>query len=24
VVAHALTNLSLGLWVMQTRQWGFW
>jgi CAAX prenyl protease-like protein len=24
VVAHALTNLLLGLWVMQTRQWGFW
>ena len=24
VIAHALTNLLLGLWVMQTRQWGFW
>ena len=24
VVAHALTNLLLGLWIMQTRQWGFW
>src|SRR4051812_48020362 len=24
VVAHALTNLVLGLWIMQTRQWGFW
>ena len=23
-VAHALTNLLLGLWIMQTRQWGFW
>jgi CAAX prenyl protease-like protein len=23
-VAHALTNLLLGLWVMHTRQWGFW
>jgi CAAX prenyl protease-like protein len=23
-LAHALTNLLLGLWVMQTRQWGFW
>jgi CAAX prenyl protease-like protein len=24
VVAHAVTNCLLGLWVMQTRQWGFW
>lgn len=24
VTAHALTNLLLGLWIMQTRQWGFW
>jgi CAAX prenyl protease-like protein len=24
VVAHATTNLLLGLWIMQTHQWGFW
>ena len=24
VLAHALTNLCLGLYVMQTHQWGFW
>jgi membrane protease YdiL (CAAX protease family) len=24
VVTHAVTNLLLGLWIMQTRQWGFW
>jgi hypothetical protein len=24
VLAHAATNLLLGLWIMQTRQWGFW
>jgi CAAX prenyl protease-like protein len=24
VVAHAITNLFLGLWIMKTRQWGFW
>jgi CAAX prenyl protease-like protein len=24
VVAHAVTNLLLGVWIMQTRQWGFW
>jgi hypothetical protein len=24
VLAHGLTNLLLGLWIMQTRQWGFW
>jgi CAAX prenyl protease-like protein len=24
VVAHALTNLLLGLWIMKTHQWGFW
>jgi CAAX prenyl protease-like protein len=24
VLAHAGTNLLLGLWVMATRQWGFW
>jgi CAAX prenyl protease-like protein len=24
VIAHAFTNLLLGLWIMQTRQWGFW
>lgn len=24
VLAHAITNLLLGLWIMQTRQWGFW
>ncbi len=23
-VAHATTNLLLGLWIMETRQWGFW
>src|SRR4051812_45155945 len=23
-LAHAITNLLLGLWIMQTRQWGFW
>jgi uncharacterized protein len=23
-LAHATTNLLLGLWIMQTRQWGFW
>jgi CAAX prenyl protease-like protein len=24
VLAHAVTNLLLGLWIMATRQWGFW
>lgn len=24
VIVHALTNLLLGLWIMHTRQWGFW
>lgn len=24
VLAHALTNLLLGLWVVQTNQWKFW
>jgi hypothetical protein len=24
VFAHSLTNLSLGLWIIGTRQWGFW
>jgi len=24
VLAHALTNLALGLWIMTTKQWGFW
>jgi CAAX prenyl protease-like protein len=24
VVAHAATNLLLGIWIMETRQWGFW
>jgi len=24
VVAHAVTNLLLGAWIMGTRQWGFW
>jgi CAAX prenyl protease-like protein len=24
VIAHAVTNLLLGLWIMKTRQWGFW
>lgn len=24
VLAHALTNLALGLWIVATRQWGFW
>jgi CAAX prenyl protease-like protein len=24
VIAHAFTNLCLGLWIMKTRQWGFW
>lgn len=24
VVAHALTNLGLGIYIMATRQWGFW
>ncbi len=24
VLAHASTNCLLGLWIMQTRQWGFW
>jgi CAAX prenyl protease-like protein len=24
VVTHALTNLLLGMWIMQTGQWGFW
>ena len=24
VLAHAVTNLLLGLWIMKTGQWGFW
>jgi CAAX prenyl protease-like protein len=24
IVAHAVTNFLLGLWIMKTRQWGFW
>jgi CAAX prenyl protease-like protein len=24
VLAHAVTNLVLGLWIMRTGQWGFW
>ena len=24
VFVHAITNLLLGLWIMRTRQWGFW
>lgn len=24
VVAHAVTNLGLGIYIMTTRQWGFW
>jgi hypothetical protein len=24
VLMHATTNLLLGLWIMHTRQWGFW
>ncbi|MEY2519818.1 MAG: protease family protein [Verrucomicrobiota bacterium] len=24
ILAHALTNLALGVWIMNTRQWGFW
>jgi CAAX prenyl protease-like protein len=24
IVAHAITNFLLGLWIMKTRQWGFW
>jgi len=24
ILAHATSNLLLGLWIMQTRQWGFW
>ena len=23
-VTHGLTNLALGLWIVATRQWGFW
>jgi hypothetical protein len=24
VIAHAVSNLVLGIYVMKTRQWGFW
>ncbi len=24
ILAHAFTNLLLGLWIMQTHEWGFW
>ena len=24
VLAHGLTNLALGLWIVNTKQWGFW
>ena len=24
VLTHAVTNLLLGIWIMNTRQWGFW
>lgn len=24
ILAHAVTNLALGLWIVATKQWGFW
>jgi CAAX protease family protein len=24
ILTHAITNLLLGLWIMKTKQWGFW
>ena len=24
ILAHAITNLLLGFYIMATRQWGFW
>ena len=24
ILTHAITNLFLGLWIMKTKQWGFW
>lgn len=24
VIAHAITNLLLGCWIMRTKEWGFW
>lgn len=24
VLAHAMTNLLLGIWILRSRQWGFW
>lgn len=24
ILTHAITNLLLGLWIMHTKQWGFW
>jgi CAAX prenyl protease-like protein len=24
ILAHALTNLALGCWIVATKQWGFW
>ena len=24
VAAHAVTNLLLGIWIMYSKQWGFW
>ena len=24
IIAHALTNLGLGLYIIATKQWGFW
>lgn len=24
ILTHAITNLLLGLWIMTTKQWGFW
>lgn len=24
ILAHALTNLTLGCWIVATKQWGFW
>jgi CAAX prenyl protease-like protein len=24
ILAHALTNLALGCWIVTTKQWGFW
>jgi len=24
VITHAITNLLLGGWIMNTKEWGFW